>query len=69
MNYIPLAAGALLAVSPVFATQKTTFVHLFEWRWSDITSECENYLWSQISLNRSQTKGRCHGSLSVGCQW
>jgi len=65
MNYIPLAAGALPAVSPAFAEQKTTFVHLFEWRWSDIASECENYLGPQIPLNRSQTKGRCHGSLSV----
>ena len=47
MNYIPLAAGVLLAVSPAFAAQKTTFVHLFEWRWSDIASECENYLGPQ----------------------
>ena len=31
-----------LVSSPVFA--QTTFVHLFEWKWNDIASECENFL-------------------------
>ncbi|MDO8344327.1 MAG: carbohydrate-binding module family 20 domain-containing protein [Cellvibrio sp.] len=31
-----------LISSPVIA--QTTFVHLFEWKWNDIASECENFL-------------------------
>jgi alpha-amylase len=31
-----------LISSPVFA--QTTFVHLFEWKWNDIASECEIFL-------------------------
>lgn len=41
-----LAAGLGLAFSSqAFATsQPTTFVHLFEWRWTDIATECEQFL-------------------------
>ncbi|MCE3253495.1 MAG: hypothetical protein K0Q67_2515 [Cellvibrio sp.] len=31
-----------LISTPVIA--QTTFVHLFEWKWNDIASECENFL-------------------------
>jgi alpha-amylase len=36
-----------LLLSPLAATYssaQTTFVHLFEWQWNDIASECENFL-------------------------
>ncbi len=29
---------------PVTTTQRTAIVHLFEWKWTDIAQECENYL-------------------------
>lgn len=38
---------ALLGVAPASAqptVPRTVFVHLFEWQWSDIASECENHL-------------------------
>jgi alpha-amylase len=47
MNYTALAASLLLTACPALAAQKTTFVHLFEWRWSDIATECENFLGPQ----------------------
>jgi alpha-amylase len=30
--------------SPHFWSDRNTIVHLFEWKWSDIASECENFL-------------------------
>lgn len=41
------AAAALLLASSsnaAFAAAPTTFVHLFEWRWSDVAQECETFL-------------------------
>lgn len=29
---------------PSFATNRTTMVHLFEWKWTDIAAECERFL-------------------------
>ncbi|WP_054113963.1 carbohydrate-binding module family 20 domain-containing protein [Marinagarivorans algicola] len=37
-----LAGGALSM--PTHAEPRTAFVHLFEWQWNDIASECENVL-------------------------
>jgi len=41
-----LAAGLGLAFSSqaFAASQPTTFVHLFEWRWTDVATECEQFL-------------------------
>lgn len=41
-----LAAGVGLALSAqaFAAAQPTTFVHLFEWSWQDIATECEQFL-------------------------
>lgn len=47
MKKTVLAAGLMLAAAPSFAAQKTTFVHLFEWQWADIATECEQYLGPQ----------------------
>ncbi|XP_054738190.1 alpha-amylase 2-like isoform X2 [Anastrepha obliqua] len=30
--------------SPNYASGRTTMVHLFEWKWDDIATECENFL-------------------------
>lgn len=29
---------------PYFVGNRTTIVHLFEWKWADITKECESFL-------------------------
>lgn len=42
-----LCALLCTAALPALAQQtvpRTVFVHLFEWQWNDIASECENYL-------------------------
>ncbi len=42
-----LLSGAALAVAisaSAHAEPRTAFVHLFEWQWNDIASECENFL-------------------------
>lgn len=31
-------------IHPQFATNRTAIVHLFEWKFNDIATECENYL-------------------------
>ncbi|MFL1456069.1 carbohydrate-binding module family 20 domain-containing protein [Marinobacter sp. GN3S48] len=47
---IPLhrfVAGAALGVAMALPTQQAhagAFVHLFEWKWSDVAQECENFL-------------------------
>lgn len=38
------AGLALGAMASVHANAGTAFVHLFEWSWNDIASECENFL-------------------------
>ncbi|XP_055383832.1 alpha-amylase 1-like [Condylostylus longicornis] len=40
-NLLILAAGYH---DPHFLDNRTTIVHLFEWKWEDIAEECENYL-------------------------
>lgn len=37
-------AWAAGAVAPVHAQPRTAFVHLFEWKWTDVAKECESYL-------------------------
>src|SRR6186997_647496 len=32
------------SVTPPAAGPRTVFVHLFEWKWTDITQECERFL-------------------------
>lgn len=45
-----LAAGLILAglaipsITSASEVPRTTFVHLFEWRWNDIATECETFL-------------------------
>jgi alpha-amylase len=41
-----LALGTPLRTPPVHAqaAPRTAFVHLFEWKWTDVAKECENYL-------------------------
>ncbi len=41
-----VCCGFLLLVSSAAAQSvpRTAFVHLFEWQWADVASECENYL-------------------------
>src|SRR5690554_5556068 len=41
---ILLASLFAFAIALPAHAQKTTFVHLFEWQWNDIASECENHL-------------------------
>lgn len=49
---IAVAALAIFALSnisyaqknPNYAAGKSTIVHLFEWKFSDIAAECENFL-------------------------
>ncbi|XP_066142305.1 alpha-amylase-like [Euwallacea fornicatus] len=38
------ASAALAQHEPHFLEGKNTIVHLFEWKWSDIAAECENWL-------------------------
>lgn len=40
---LALGAAATLTSAPALAVP-TTFVHLFEWRWSDVATECETFL-------------------------
>ncbi len=47
----PLALKLILAAVVLFqigglvqAQPRTVFVHLFEWKWSDVANECENFL-------------------------
>ncbi|WP_051680211.1 starch-binding protein [Vibrio rhizosphaerae] len=41
-----MLCGCLWGLSPAYAQDapKTAFVHLFEWHWSDIATECEDFL-------------------------
>ncbi|WP_331346332.1 carbohydrate-binding module family 20 domain-containing protein [Cellvibrio sp. UBA7661] len=39
-----LFASLLFPLISISAQAQTTFVHLFEWKWNDIASECENVL-------------------------
>ena len=45
-----LAAGAAVVTAvqvpsgPSYANNRTTMVHLFEWKWNDIADECERFL-------------------------
>ena len=43
-NWLAGAGLALGALSAGNASAGTAFVHLFEWSWNDIASECENFL-------------------------
>ncbi|XP_014213120.1 alpha-amylase-related protein-like [Copidosoma floridanum] len=48
MAVVPLlvllvSAGGAQKV-PNYAANRTTMVHLFEWKWNDIANECENFL-------------------------
>ena len=38
------ALGAIVAALPMHQAQAGAFVHLFEWKWSDVAQECENFL-------------------------
>ncbi|XP_054738198.1 alpha-amylase A-like [Anastrepha obliqua] len=45
--YLVLAissASVSAQFSPNYVPGRTTMVHLFEWKWSDIAAECENFL-------------------------
>lgn len=39
-----LLAGALAQKDPHYMENRTTMVHLFEWKFSDIARECEQFL-------------------------
>lgn len=41
---ITLFGLSLTQHNPHFKRGRTTIVHLFEWRWSDIAAECERFL-------------------------
>ena len=46
-NILTLFAVSLFANAykdPLNASGRTTFVHLFEWKWTDIAAECERFL-------------------------
>ncbi|WP_349342136.1 alpha-amylase family glycosyl hydrolase [Marinobacter sp. MA] len=38
------ALGAIMTTLPMKQAQAGVFVHLFEWKWSDVAQECENFL-------------------------
>jgi alpha-amylase len=40
----PILASPLLLASPISYSEANAFVHLFEWGWQDVASECENFL-------------------------
>lgn len=40
-------ACAVAQHDPHFMGNRTTIVHLFEWRWNDIAEECERFLGPQ----------------------
>ncbi len=46
LRILALACVSLLAWSAALAqsTPRTVFVHLFEWKWSDVARECETFL-------------------------
>jgi alpha-amylase len=39
-----LTTFSLPTVSHAQSTARTAFVHLFEWKWTDVAKECENFL-------------------------
>lgn len=39
-----LALSSTLSISTSAIASPTTFVHLFEWKWEDIATECETFL-------------------------
>lgn len=39
-----LALSSAIGTMPATASERTAFVHLFEWPWRDIATECETYL-------------------------
>lgn len=41
---LALSLSGMLSTGLQAATQPTTFVHLFEWKWPDVAQECETYL-------------------------
>jgi len=41
---LSFSANARAALPPVSQAGKNAYVHLFEWKWSDIALECENFL-------------------------
>lgn len=41
---VVLVAFGAAQKDPHFVENRTTIVHLFEWKWSDIADECENFL-------------------------
>lgn len=47
ISFHRLMAGATLGLAlsiPVTTAQAGAFVHLFEWQWSDVANECEQFL-------------------------
>jgi alpha-amylase len=34
----------IICASTNYANNRTTMVHLFEWKWNDISNECERFL-------------------------
>lgn len=44
LSLCALLCMTVLSVSAQQTVPRTVFVHLFEWQWADIASECENYL-------------------------
>ena len=44
LGVIALVTGVLAQRNPHFLGDRTTIVHLFEWRWNDIADECERFL-------------------------
>ena len=44
LGVIALVTRVLAQHNPHFVGNRTTIVHLFEWRWNDIADECERFL-------------------------
>lgn len=43
-SLLTLACGITITTGAIAQSQPTTFVHLFEWNWSDVAAECESFL-------------------------
>lgn len=39
-----LVSSTVAQKNPNFVPNRSTIVHLFEWKWSDIAKECEGFL-------------------------
>lgn len=54
--------AAIISATTNYAYNRTTMVHLFEWKWNDIALECERFLapMGYAGVQVSQAKSQYH---------